>query len=76
MRRSLLEKIGFDRVRADGYAFQIEMKYRVHRKGLSITEIPIVFPDRVAGESKMDSSIAREAIWQVWKLRFTVGRER
>ena len=71
-RREALQTIDLDRVTSTGYVFQIELKYRAHRQGLRIVEVPIVFPDRVAGESKMHAGIAREALWQVWKLRFNV----
>ncbi|MFT6399072.1 MAG: dolichol-phosphate mannosyltransferase [Bradymonadia bacterium] len=73
-RRETLEKLDLDGVTSSGYVFQIELKYRVHLLGLTIKEVPIVFPDRVAGESKMSSDIAREAITQVWKLRWKLGR--
>lgn len=71
-RRETLEAIDLEAVSSTGYVFQIELKYRVHKKGLEIVEVPIVFPDRVAGESKMTPDIAREAVTQVWKLRFRV----
>lgn len=73
-RRETLEKLDLDGVTSTGYVFQIELKYRVHLLGLRIAEIPIVFPDRVAGESKMSPDIAREAIIQVWRLRWRLGR--
>ena len=57
-------------VEASGYGFQIEMKYRASRMGFRILEIPIRFPDRTVGESKMSSSIFTEALSLVWKLRF------
>lgn len=69
-RRETLERLDLDDVTSTGYVFQIELKYRVHRLGMSIKETPIVFPDRVAGESKMSGDIAREAITQVWKLKW------
>jgi len=69
-RRETLERIDLDDVTSTGYVFQIELKYRVARAGMRIVEIPIVFPDRKAGDSKMTGAIAREAIWQVWRLRF------
>jgi dolichol-phosphate mannosyltransferase len=68
-RRPVLEAIEFDRVRSNGYAFQIEMSFRASRKGFSITEVPIVFADREQGQSKMSKRIVREAIWMVPKLR-------
>ncbi|HEU5049101.1 MAG TPA: polyprenol monophosphomannose synthase [Gemmatimonadales bacterium] len=68
-RREVLEAIDFSRVRSNGYAFQIEMSYRAWRKGFRIVEIPIVFTDRVEGQSKMSKRIVREAVWMVWSLR-------
>jgi dolichol-phosphate mannosyltransferase len=69
-RREVLEKIDLDAVDARGYAFQIEMTYRALRAGFRVVEVPIVFRDRRAGSSKMDSSIVMEAVWQVPRLRF------
>ena len=69
-RREVLEAIDLDSVDALGYAFQIEMTYRALRAGFKVAEVPIVFRDRHAGSSKMDSSIVREAIWRVPRLRF------
>lgn len=71
-RRSTLERLPLHEVTSNGYVFQIELKYRVHRMGMRIVEIPIVFPDRIAGESKMSPDIAREAIVQVWRLKMRV----
>jgi dolichol-phosphate mannosyltransferase len=68
-RRSVLEAIDLDKVRSNGYAFQIEMSFRAKRKGFRIVEIPIVFVDRTDGESKMSGHIVREAVWMVWRLR-------
>lgn len=68
-RRSSLETIDLDKVRSDGYSFQIEMNYRCMERGLQITEIPIIFIDRHAGSSKMSRKIVREAVIMVWKLR-------
>jgi len=75
-RRKVLEDIALERVESEGYAFQIEMSFRAWKKGYRIGEIPIVFVDRTAGESKMSKRIVREAVWRVWKLRFAamVGR--
>jgi dolichol-phosphate mannosyltransferase len=71
-RRETLERLPLDEVTSSGYVFQIELKYRVFRAGMTIREVPITFPDRVAGESKMSPGIAAEAITQVWKLRLRV----
>ena len=67
--RRVLETIDFDRVRSNGYSFQIEMSFRAWKKGFRLMEIPIVFTDRVEGQSKMNKRIMREAIWMVWWLR-------
>jgi dolichol-phosphate mannosyltransferase len=69
-RRAVLEGIDLDRVRSNGYAFQIEMSFRAWKKNFRIVEIPIVFVDRTEGTSKMSKSIVREAVWMVWRLRF------
>jgi dolichol-phosphate mannosyltransferase len=68
-RRKVLEAIDLDRVRSNGYSFQIEMSFRAWKKGFRVLEIPIVFTDRVEGQSKMNKRIVREAIWMVWWLR-------
>ena len=68
-RRKVLEAIALDRVKSNGYAFQIEMSFLAWKKGFRIREIPIVFTDRVEGQSKMNKRIVREAIWMVWWLR-------
>ena len=68
-RRKVLEAIALDRVKSNGYAFQIEMSFLAWKKGFRIREIPIVFTDRVEGQSKMSKRIVREAIWMVWWLR-------
>jgi len=69
-RRRALSALDLGRVNSDGYAFQIEMTYKVWRLGLRIKEIPITFVDRRAGVSKMDRRIVWEAAWLVWRLRF------
>lgn len=68
-RREVLEAVDLSRVRSNGYAFQIELKYRAFRKGFNFVEIPILFTERDFGESKMSKKIVREAIWRVWWLR-------
>ena len=69
-RRTALERIDLEAIESNGYSFQIEMKYRAHRAGLRIAEVPIVFEDRRVGQSKMSRAIFAEALWMVWKLRF------
>lgn len=75
-RREVLQAIDLADVRSNGYAFQIEMSFRAWRKGFRLKEIPIVFVDRVEGQSKMSKRIVREAIRMVPWLRFAalVGR--
>ncbi|HEX9282945.1 MAG TPA: polyprenol monophosphomannose synthase [Gemmatimonadales bacterium] len=68
-RRHVLEAIDLSQVRSNGYAFQIEMSVRAWRKGFTLKEIPIVFVDRTEGQSKMNRSIVREAVWMVPRLR-------
>ena len=68
-RRHVLEGVGLDRVRSNGYAFQIELKFRAWSRGFSLTEIPILFTERDSGESKMSKKIVREAVWRVWWLK-------
>ena len=68
-RRQVLEALDLSRVRSDGYGFQIEINYKTWRKGFRIREIPIMFVDRRAGESKMNRKIVWEAAWMVWRLR-------
>ena len=65
----VLKNIDLDKIKFIGYAFQIEMKYKAKLKGFSIKEVPIIFTDRVLGESKMSNNIIREAVLGVWRLR-------
>lgn len=69
-RRNVLESIDLSSVKSNGYAFQIEMSFRVWKRGFRIVEIPIIFVDRTEGQSKMSKKIVREAIWMVWRLRW------
>ena len=68
-RREVLETIDLDAVGSTGYAFQIELNMRVWKNNFRIKEIPIIFIDRVAGNSKMSRKIMFEAMWMVWWLR-------
>ncbi len=68
-RREVLEAIDLESIDSTGYAFQIEMTYRVLSKGFVVKELPIVFEDRRVGQSKMSRAIFLEAIVVVWKLR-------
>jgi dolichol-phosphate mannosyltransferase len=68
-RRRVLEAIDLGNVQANGYGFQVEINYLCHLAGFHIAEVPIVFPDRIAGRSKMNWQIALEAAALVWRLR-------
>jgi len=68
-RREVLEAINLDKIKSNGYAFQIEMTFKAWKKGFRIKEISIIFVDRVKGNSKMSKKIVREAVFMVWKLR-------
>lgn len=65
----VLRNIDLHNIQFIGYAFQIEMKYKAKLRGFSIKEVPIIFTDRVLGESKMSKNIIREAVLGVWRLR-------
>ena len=67
----MLEAIDLDTVGSRGYAFQVELTYRAIRRGFDVVEVPIVFRDRRAGDSKMGGLIVAEAIWRVPLLRLT-----
>ncbi len=63
--RRVLEKMNLDKINFVGYAFQIEMKFTAWKLGFKIKEAPIIFTDRKKGQSKMSSSIFKEAIFGV-----------
>ena len=65
----VLETINLDQITFKGYAFQICMKYAALKHRFKVVEVPIVFIDRLHGESKMSAGIFKEAIWGVWKMR-------
>ena len=69
-RRAVLEAIDLEKVRSNGYAFQIEMSFKAWKKGFRVAEIPIIFLDRRSGVSKMSRKIVYEAIFMLWTLRF------
>lgn len=68
-RREVLEAINLDNILSTGYAFQIEMNYKAILKGFKVKEIPIIFEDRLAGQSKMSKKIFIEALQNVIVLR-------
>lgn len=68
-RREVLEAIPLEKVRSNGYSFQIEMNFKAWKRKFRIKEISIVFTDRTLGESKMSRKIMYEASYMVWKLK-------
>jgi dolichol-phosphate mannosyltransferase len=68
-KRIVLEAIDLNKIKFVGYAFQIEMKFKAHKKGFKIVEIPVIFKDRIRGKSKMSGSIISEAIFGVISLK-------
>lgn len=75
-RREALQSINLDRIRSNGYSFQIEMTHTLWRQGRPIEEVPITFVDRFQGASKMSGKIVREALWMVWSLWMQNGLRR
>ncbi len=75
-RRDALESIDLDRVRANGYSFQVELTHILWRGGHKVAEVPIIFTDRFIGTSKMSGKIVREAVWMVWQLWLHNGLRR
>jgi dolichol-phosphate mannosyltransferase len=68
-RKEVLQTISLDKIKSNGYSFQIEMNFKAWKKGFRIKEIPIIFYDRTEGHSKMSKKIVHEAVFMVWKLR-------
>ncbi len=68
-RRETLSAMPLERVRSNGYAFQVEMTYLAYKLGFKFQEIPFYFADRKWGQSKMSFAIQREAAVRVWQLR-------
>jgi dolichol-phosphate mannosyltransferase len=68
-RRQVLEAIDLDKVKSNGYAFQIEMSFKAWKKGFRVAEIPIIFLDRRSGVSKMSRKIVHEAFFMLLTLR-------
>ncbi len=75
-RREVLEAIDLKRIKSNGYSFQIEMTHTAWRLGFRIVETPIIFEDRRSGNSKMNSTIIREALGIVLRLRLRRRPER
>jgi dolichol-phosphate mannosyltransferase len=70
-KRATLEAMPLDRIKANGYMFQVEMNYVATKLGFVFKEIPIYFKERTAGTSKMNLAISREAAIRTWSLRKT-----
>lgn len=69
-RANVLQELPLEKIRSNGYAFQVEMAYLCHKKGFQVVEVPIHFTDRTLGKSKMSARIALEAAWRVWQIKF------
>lgn len=69
-RREALARLPLDRIVSDGYSFQVEMLWEAGRRGLRITEEPIIFVERREGRSKLNRRVLFEALWMPWHLRF------
>ena len=65
----VLRELNLDKIQFKGYAFQIEMKFTTYKYGFTIKEVPIIFINRVLGESKMNTSIFGEAVFGVIRLK-------
>ncbi len=68
--KEVLEKVDLDKIRSNGYAFQIEFTVRAYYKGFKIIEYPIIFVERRSGVSKLNRKVVREAAWMVLRLSF------
>lgn len=69
-RRSALQQIDLQRVRSNGYSFQVEMAYLSERLNYHIIELPIHFADRRIGQSKLDVPVKLESAWRTWQIRW------
>ena len=68
IRADVLRDLNWDKVQAEGYAFQIELHHTAWKQGYTIKEVPIVFTERREGDSKMSTAISIEAAWRVLRL--------
>ena len=75
-RAEALRKVDLSMIKTNGYGFQIEMNYHLWKCGARIKEIPIIFIDRRSGVSKMNKKIIYEAMFLVWKLKFTGSKKK
>ena len=67
--RRVIENIALDRIKSNGYAFQIELHFRAWKAGFKLKEVSIIFRERQEGVSKMSKKIMREAMWRVWAIK-------
>lgn len=70
LKKDILRKINMDEISSDGYAFLVELKYRLSKAGAKFYEHPIIYNERREGSSKMSGKIIWESIWLPWRLRF------
>jgi dolichol-phosphate mannosyltransferase len=75
-RRRALQSINLDRIRSNGYSFQVEMTHKIWLQGMKIVEVPIIFTERFHGHSKMSRKIVWEALLMVWRLWVQCGFRR
>ena len=75
-RRHALKSIDLDKVRSNGYSFQIELTHKLWRQGMRVVEVPIIFTDRFQGTSKISRKIVYEAVFMVWRLLIQNGLRR
>lgn len=68
--RKVLETLNLERVKSNGYSFQIEMKAKTSYHKFNVQEVPIIFRDRTEGTTKMSGGIVNEAFFRCWKFRF------
>ena len=68
--RKVLEQIGLEKIKLKGYGFQVEIKFRTFKKKFKIVEVPIIFTNRILGESKMNGGIIQEAVFGVLDLKW------
>lgn len=69
-KKETLNKLNIDKIKFSGYGFQIEIKFKIWKLKLKIKEIPIIFTNRMKGESKLNIKIIKEAIFGIFKLKF------
>jgi len=69
-RQESLFKINLNNIQSDGYAFLVELKYKLANADVNITEYPITFSERREGQSKMSGKIIWESFKLPWQLKF------